>query len=135
MMYLLNLGSKSLLLVFTIAAAFFMILESGSFYQTLYTSKSHFYGYWAAALNELFMAIMAAVWITKKNKHGIKQPHIINYFFKLLLVVLFITTIAGASYYVALPILNNINNQENQVRILNIIDSQIEIDKKSYFEQ
>jgi hypothetical protein len=120
-----------ILLLSSLAAAFFMILESGSFYQTLYTSKSHFYGYWAAALNELFMAIMAAVWITKKNKHGIKQPHIINYFFKLLLVVLFITTIAGASYYVALPILNNINNQENQVRILNIIDSQIENDKKS----
>lgn len=119
------------LLLSSIAAAFFMILESGSFYQTLYASNSNFYGYWAAALNELFMAIMAAVWITEKNKHGVNRPHLINYFFKLLLVVLFVTTIAGASYYVASPVLNNINSQENQTRILNIIDSQIENDRKS----
>ena len=121
----------TILLMSSLAAAIFMILESGSFYQTLYESESHFYGYWAAALNEIFMGIMAAVWITKRDKHGKQQSHFINYFFKLLLVILFITTISGASYYVASPIINNIQNQENQSRILNIIDSQIANNKKS----
>ncbi|MBT4286214.1 MAG: hypothetical protein HOD92_02675 [Deltaproteobacteria bacterium] len=121
----------SILLLSSLAAAVFMILESGSFYQTLYESESHFYGYWAAALNEIFMGIMAAVWITKRDKHGKQQSHLINYFFKLLLVILFITTISGASYYVASPIITNIQNQKNQSRILNIIDSQIANNKKS----
>lgn len=120
-----------ILLLSSLAAAVFMILESGNFYQTLYESKSSFYGYWAASLNEVFMAIMAAVWVSKKDENGNNQSHIINYFFKILLGILFITTIGGACYYAASPILDDIQKQKNQSELLKIIDLQISNDKKS----
>lgn len=121
------------LLSVSLAASVFIIVESGDFYQKLYHSHfSKFYlGYWVAALNEAFMAIMAGVWISRKDKKGATKDHPINYFFKFLMVLLFVTAVGGASLKAIQPNLAKIHQQENDNKIIQIIKSQIDDNNRS----
>lgn len=116
------------LFLISVSASLFMIIESGDFYQRLYQSSNSIIpmGYWAAALNEVFMAIMAGVWLpARSNKKGEKKEYWVNYFFKFLLVLLFITTVGGASLNVADDILNEIEKQQARSEIIKVVQSQI----------
>ncbi|MCG8335584.1 MAG: hypothetical protein MJE63_13775 [Proteobacteria bacterium] len=122
-----------LLLSISISASVFMIIESGSFFQDLYKAESSlsFMGYWAAFLNEVFMGIMAAVWIPgKKNKLG-ESLHPINVLFKLLLIFLFVTTVCGSSLKTAYPLYATVQKQNNQKEVIKVLHSQINDNNKS----
>ncbi len=110
-----------------------MIIESGSFFQGLYDTESSlsFMGYWAAFLNEVFMGIMAAVWIPgRKDKFG-ESLHPVNVLFKLLLVFLFITTVCGSSLKTAYPLYATLQKQNNQKEVIKVLLSQVDDNNKS----
>ncbi len=123
-----------LLLSVSTSASLFIIVESGEFYQQLYPQKTGgiSMGYWAAGLNEIFMAIMAAVWIpnSEKKKKG-TGFHFMNLVFKCLLILLFLTTIGGASFQITQKTMSEIQKQENNRRIANLLKTQINDNTKS----
>lgn len=121
------------LVLVSITASIFIIFESGDFFQKFYQADRtiQYMGYWAAALNEIFMAIMAGVWLPKIKKKNISFVHPLNYFFKILLILLFITTVAGSSLNLVLPILNTIQSQKNNNSVIRILKSQVNDNKKS----
>lgn len=122
-----------LLLAISISASIFMIVESGSFFQNLYQSKNSigFMGYWAAFLNEVFMGIMAAVWLPKNNDPRKEKSHPINYFFKALLVFLFVTTVCGASLKTVFPLMDQIQSQRNQNSVIDLLETQVKDNEQS----
>ena len=84
------------LLGISLLASAFMVLEAGYYYQSLYPQSSFGYmGYLAATLNEAFMAIMAGVWLPGKVRG---KGHPVNFLFRFLLILLFFTTVGGASF-------------------------------------
>ncbi|MBU2512729.1 hypothetical protein KJ966_15435 [bacterium] len=95
-------------------------------------------GYWAAFLNEVFMGIMAGVWLPgKMTKNGAK-PHPINFLFKFLLVFLFLTTVCGSSMNAIYPLINIIQKQNNNEKVIEILHSQArdnETSLKTFVEQ
>ncbi len=122
-----------LLLSISITASIFMIIESGSFFQGLYKADSSisFMGYWAAFLNEIFMGVMAAVWLPgKKDKQG-EKIHPLNVLFKILLVFLFITTVCGSSLKTVFPLYGVVQQQENQKKVVQILQSQVKDNRQS----
>jgi len=128
---------KSILIFGLILASFsasvFIVLESGEFFQKFYTSDSkiQYMGYWAASLNEIFMAIMAGVWLPNIQKKSKAKIHPLNYFFKILLLLLFITTVAGSSFNLIFPVIDTIQTQKNNQSVINILESQINDNQKS----
>ena len=121
------------LLLISLAASIFMILESGSFYQKLYPKDYGFVqlGFLAATLNEVFMAVMAGVWLPGKTKKGKIKGHPINYFFRLLLILLFITTVGGASFNLVYNKFETLQNQNNHKEVIAILQSQIRDNQSS----
>jgi hypothetical protein len=123
-----------LLLIVSGSASLFIIFESGEFYQQLYPQKAAGLpmGYWAAGLNEIFMAIMAAVWLPRNSRKssslGIQG---MNLLFKALLVLLFITTIGGASFQITQKTLSDIQIQNNNRKVAELLESQIRDNKES----
>ncbi|MBU3917891.1 hypothetical protein KKA14_20380, partial [bacterium] len=117
------------LLSVSISASLFMIIESGSFFQKLYHTENSLLnmGYWAAGLNEIFMAVMAAVWlpdIIKKNRK--EKIHPGNYLFKFLLIFLFLTTVLGSSFNTVFPIMGRIQVYQNNDKIIGILQAQVQ---------
>ena len=120
------------LLLISFFASSFMVLESGEFYQSFYPSSNFFQmGYLAALLNEIFIAVMAAVWLPDIRKTNSKKVHPANYLFKAILLLLFATTVFAASFNVISPILKTIQKQHNIKDIENILLTQVEDHKLS----
>ncbi len=121
------------LLLVSISASLFMIIESGAFYQKLYQTDSSFLnmGYWAAGLNEIFMAIMAGIRLPDIKKSNQVKINPVNFFFKFLLVLLFVTTVGGASFNVIVPIMNDIQSQRNNEEIIHVLQTQVSDNEKS----
>ena len=115
------------LLSVSISASVFMIIEPGSFFQNLYKSRDvvSFMGYWAAFLNEIFMAIMAGVRLPGKNETDSLTFHPVNIFFKTLLVLLFMTTVFGSSMNTIYPLVNTLHKQNNIKQVIRILESQV----------
>ena len=117
----------SFLLITSASASIFIVIESGTFYQQFYNQHLALFhmGYWAAFLNEIFMAIMAATWLPGKQNEKRKSMHPANYLFKFLLIILFITTVGGASFNSIAPLLENIQEQNNRSKIVTILETQV----------
>src|SRR3989339_1902842 len=99
------------LLVVSLTASAFMVLEAGYYYQSLYPQSSFGYmGYLAATLNEAFMAIMAGVWLPGKVRG---KGHPVNFLFRFLLILLFFTTVGGASFNAISEHLSVLESQAN----------------------
>jgi hypothetical protein len=130
---LVKLGYIILLLSVSMSASVFMIIESGTFFQDLYKNGSSisFMGYWAAFLNEVFMGIMAAVWIPSKKSNTGDTLHPINIFFKTLLLLLFVTTVCGSSLNTIYPLIGDIQAQSNHKKVIQILQSQVEDNDRS----
>ncbi|MDT8447781.1 MAG: hypothetical protein RRB13_12900 [bacterium] len=119
----------ALLLVVSLTASAFMVLEAGQFYQSLYQSALFpFMGYLAATLNEAFMAVMAAVWIPGKSR---SKGHPINYLFRGLLALLFLTTVGGASFNAIDGHLKALEAQASNAEVIEVLRGQIEDHEKS----
>ena len=117
------------LLVVSLTASAFMVLEAGHYYQSLYPQSSFGYmGYLAATLNEAFMAIMAGVWLPGKVRG---KGHPVNFLFRFLLVLLFLTTVGGASFNAISEHLALLEGQANNRAVVEILKSQIEDHEKS----
>jgi len=120
------------LLLVSFFASSFMVLESGEFYQSFYPSTNFYQmGYIAAFLNEIFIAIMAGVWLPDLKKTNNKKVHPANYLFKAILLLLFATTVFSASFNVISPILKSIQKQRNIEDIENVLLTQVEDHKLS----
>jgi len=118
-----------LLLLVSLTASAFMVLEAGHFYQGLYTNSAFgSMGYVAAGLNEVFMAIMAAVWLPGRTK---AKGHPVNYLFRFLVVLLFVTTVGGACFNAIETHLEKIALQDNNQEILSVLRSQVADHEKS----
>ena len=126
MSFFLSLLSVAGLLLVSFIASVFMIIESGSFYQALYPKGPNLIplGFIAAALSEVFMAIMAGVRIEKKgNNKGSGHP--INWLFTFLLSILFVLTVGGASFKIVYSKLGEIQGQSNNKQIIQVLKSQV----------
>ncbi|OGH01649.1 MAG: hypothetical protein A2600_11825 [Candidatus Lambdaproteobacteria bacterium RIFOXYD1_FULL_56_27] len=117
------------LLVVSLTASAFMVLEAGYYYQSLYPQSSFGYmGYLAATLNEAFMAIMAGVWLPGKVRG---KGHPVNFLFRFLLILLFFTTVGGASFNAISEHLSVLESQANNRAVVEILKSQVEDHEKS----
>ena len=113
----------AILLLVSLTASVFMVLEAGQFYQGLYSKANFAYmGFLAAGLNEAFMAIMAGVWLPGRSR---AKGHPVNYLFRFLLVLLFCTTVGGASFNAIEHHLELIEKQANTQAILEVLRSQV----------
>ena len=121
------------LILVSILASVFMILESGSFYQRLYPKDYGFFqlGFLAATLNEVFMAIMAGVWLPGKKKNGKEKGHPVNFFFRLLLILLFITTVGGASFNLVEEKISLLQNNAVNHEVIDVLRSQVNDNQES----
>lgn len=115
------------LLFISLAASIFIVIESGTFYQQFYHQHLAYIpmGYCAAALNEIFMAVMAATWLPVKFKKKKQITHPANYLFKFLLVILFVTTVGGASFNSVSPLIGKIQKQNNTSKIISVLEAQV----------
>lgn len=123
-----------LLTFISASASIFIVIESGTFYQQFYNQHLALFqmGYWAALLNEIFMAIMAATWLPEKHNKNKKSIHPANYLFKFLLFILFLTTVGGASFNSIAPLLEHIQEQNNRSKIITIIETQVKDNNLSF---
>lgn len=123
----------SFLFLICISASLFMILESGTFFQRLYKDHDVFtyMGYWAAFLNEIFMAIMAGVWLPARSRKGKSKTHPLNFLFKGILIFLFITTVCGASLNTVTPLIEGLQKETNNERVIDVLQSQVDDHQKS----
>lgn len=121
------------LLTISLSASIFMIIESGSFFQELYQDRQSvaFMGYWAAFLNEVFMGIMAAVWLPAGKERSKESAHPVNYLFKVLLVFLFVTTVCGSSLKTVYPLTERLQQQAKQEKVIEILQSQVKDNQQS----
>jgi len=118
-----------MLLVVSLTASGFMVIEAGHFYQGLYTtSQFGSMGYLAAGLNEAFMAIMAGVWLPGRTK---AKGHPVNFLFRFLVILLFLTTVGGACFNAIETHLAKIASQTNNQEILDVLRSQVADHAKS----
>lgn len=120
------------LLLVSFCASVFMVLESGEFYQSFYPSSNFDkMGYVAATISEVFIAIMAGIWLPNSNKNRPSKTHPANYLFKAILLLLFATTVFAASSNVVSPIFKAIQKQRSYTEIENVLLSQVEDHKQS----
>ncbi len=108
------------------AASIFMIIESAAFYSSFYKGTSaQLFGLFAAILNELFLIIMAAVWLPKVSFGKFSLLHPGNLFIKGLMLVLFLNTVGGATFNVVQTKFSELQLQNNQIDILKIREQQL----------
>ena len=108
-------------------ASSFMVLESSEFFERFYVGENtRNFGFISALLNEVFLVIMAAVWVPAIQKGKQKIFHPANIFIKFLVIFLFINTVGGASLNTVQKKLDFIQEQENRIAVLKILQSQIE---------
>ena len=108
-------------------ASSFMVLESSEFFERFYVGENtRNFGFISAFLNEVFLVIMAAVWVPAIQKGKQKIFHPANIFIKFLVIFLFINTVGGASLNTVQKKLDFIQEQENRIAVLKILQSQIE---------
>ncbi len=117
------------LICVSLVASLFMILEAGSFYQRLYPEQIGWIplGFLAAGLNEVFMSIMAGAKLEHQGK-----PHPINYFFRFLMLLLFITTVGGASFNLVYDKIQIIQDQTSHQKVIELLKKQIEDQEKNF---
>jgi len=109
-----------------ICASTFMVFECAQFYGSFYPGKNGFtLGFVAAFLNESFLAIMSAVWLPAKQFGRFRILHPGNLWIKLLMLFLFINTVGGASYHVINDKLNDVQNQSNIIKVLELREKQL----------
>ena len=103
-----------------------MVAESGSFFQKVYQSNQLFdyMGFCAAGLNEIFMAILAGVWLPDIKGNRKSRIHPGNIVFKTLLIFLFLTTVGGASLNVVFPIVESIQKRSNNNQLIDLLKTQ-----------
>ncbi len=82
-------------------------------------------------MNEVFMGIMAGVWLPDIQKKNRTKVHPVNFLFKFLLVFLFITTVCGSSFNTVFPVMETIQAEQNKKKIINILQSQVEDNRNS----
>ena len=58
----------SILVCVCFVASSFMVLESSEFFERFYTGNSKNFGFISAFLNEVFLVIMASVWVPAIQK-------------------------------------------------------------------
>lgn len=115
----------------SIAASIFMIIESADFYARFYKGEQgKEFGLFAAILNETFLVIMSAVWLPKVKFGGFNLLHPGNLFIKLLMVVLFLNTVGGATFNVIEENLNELSEQQNLIKVLKLREEQLVSAKK-----
>ena len=111
-----------ILVMVSLTASVFMVLEAGQFYQKLYPRSAFPYmGFLAAGLNEVFMAIMAGVWLPPRRGKG----HPANYLFRFLLLLLFMTTVGGASFNAIYFQVGQLASQANNRAIVEVLRQQV----------
>ena len=117
------------LLFVSLLASIFMVLEAGSFYQKLYPGQAGWIplGFLAAGLNEVFMSIMAGARLEQKGKQ-----HPVNYLFRFLMVLLFVTTVGGASFNLVYDKIQEIQGQSNQKAVIQVLLSQVKDDQNNF---
>ena len=122
-----RLGFMAILAIVCFVASSFMVLESSEFFERFYQSTdSKNFGFISALLNEVFLVIMAAVWVPAIRKGEVRKFHPANILIKGLVILLFINTVGGASLNTVQKKLNNIQEQKNRIEVLRILQSQIE---------
>ncbi len=117
----------SILVCVCLVASSFMVLESSEFFERFYTeADSKNFGFISAFLNEVFLVIMASVWVPAIQRGEKKKFHPANILIKGLVILLFINTVGGASLNTVQKKLATIQEQKNRIGILQILESQIE---------
>ena len=115
----------SILVCVCFVASSFMVLESSEFFERFYTGNSKNFGFISAFLNEVFLVIMASVWVPAIQKGEKKKFHPANILIKGLVILLFINTVGGASLNTVQKKLTTIQEQKNRIEVLKILESQI----------
>lgn len=114
-------------------ASWFMVIESAGFYNRFYEAGEQWdLGLWAAVLNEVFLLIMAAVWLPAIQTKHRQMVHPANILVKLLVVFLFFNTVGGASFNVIQHKLVEIQQQANRIQVLEVLERQIQAQKESF---
>ena len=115
----------SILVCVCFVASSFMVLESSEFFERFYTGNSKNFGFISAFLNEVFLVIMASVWVPAIQKGEKKKFHPANILIKGLVILLFFNTVGGASLNTVQKKLATIQEQKNRIEVLKILESQI----------
>ena len=115
----------SILVCVCFVASSFMVLESSEFFERFYTGNSKNFGFISAFLNEVFLVIMASVWVPAIQKGERKKFHPANILIKGLVILLFFNTVGGASLNTVQKKLATIQEQKNRIEVLKILESQI----------
>ena len=116
-----------ILVIACFSASSFMVLESSEFFERFYqTADSKNFGFISALLNEVFLVIMAAVWVPAIQKGDRRKFHPANILIKGLVILLFINTVGGASLNTVQKKIDGIQEQKNRIEVLRILQSQIE---------
>ena len=122
----------SILVCVCFVASSFMVLESSEFFERFYTEEGRKnFGFISALLNEVFLVIMASVWVPAIQRGEIKKFHPANVLIKGLVVLLFINTVGGASLNTVQKKLTIIQEQKNRIEVLKILESQIKDQQKN----
>lgn len=95
-----------------VAASVFMILESGEYYSTFYKGNIHT-GYWSAALVELFLTVFTFL--------HFKRAAALNSILKLVIGMLFVVMIAGASLKIVSPLLAELSTSSSNTKLINFL--------------
>lgn len=95
-----------------IAASTFMILESGEYYSSFYHNNL-FKGYWSATLMELFLTTFTFLYFKKSPG--------LNFTIKLIIVILFVVMIGGASLKIISPLLTELKTTENNTKLIDFL--------------
>ena len=117
----------AILAIVCLCASSFMVLESSEFFERFYLAEdSKNFGFVSALLNEVFLVIMASVWVPAIRKGESKKFHPANILIKGLVILLFVNTVGGASLNTVQKKLTVIQEQKNRIEVLSILQSQIE---------
>ncbi len=114
------------LLLVALVASCFMAFEAGQFYQRFYPEQISFIqmGFLAAFLNEIFMAIMAGVWLPQIQFAKLSLVHPANILFKFLLILLFCVSVGGAVFHAIEPRLAVLQKQSNDANLLHLLNNE-----------
>lgn len=117
----------AILVVVCFSASSFMVLESSEFFEQFYQeADSKNFGFISALLNEVFLVIMAAVWVPAIQTGAKRRFHPANILIKGLVILLFVNTVGGASLNTVQKKLDSIQEQSNRIQVLRVLQSQIE---------
>lgn len=89
-------------------SAYFMVMEAGDFYTTLYQNNTN-RGYIAGVLTEVFLALSAAAYF--------KGRRWTNGVIKGVMVFLFFAAVTGSSFKVVVPLLDEIDQSKGEVEL------------------